>query len=340
MFYIRADGNEQIGSGHIMRCLSIANALKKKGIAATFITADSASQELVASFGFPVICLDTDWRDWSQEIDKMAKLIKSLKIEKVLIDSYSVTRTYFQQLRNYTKIIYMDDINQFVYPVDILVNYNIYAQKMVSKEDYASENTRLLLGCNYVPLREEFRNMRKPARKKVSDILITTGGSDSYNFAGTLLRSLVTKQYENYSFHVVAGYYNTHKEELRQLAQKHSNIVLHNQVRQMSKLMQECDIAVTAGGSTLYELSACGVPSISFSFADNQLYGVKEFDEQEIVYYSGDIRHNLRECLDNIAGRLNLLIMDEALRIRLASRMQALVDGFGAERIANEIIKL
>ncbi len=339
MFYIRADANPEIGSGHVMRCIAIANALRRKGIETTFITADRSFEELIRRHGYQIKCLNTNWKCLEDEISSIKKLIFNEQIDKLLIDSYFISKEYLKQMGNITKTIYIDDINKFVYPVDILINYNIYANIVIKKEDYAQTNTKLLLGSDYAPLREEFRDHTSVLKEKVSDILITTGGSDTYNVAGELMRFLKEKQqYDDLTLHLVVGSFNKNKSLLEKMAGKYPNVVLHTNVTKMSRLIMECDIAISAGGSTLYELCACAVPAISFSCADNQLDGVKEFHKQNIIYYAGDVRSDISSCLCKVEERLGELISSYELRQNLSRRMYSLVDGQGADRIADQLM--
>jgi UDP-2,4-diacetamido-2,4,6-trideoxy-beta-L-altropyranose hydrolase len=338
MLFIRADANSIIGSGHIMRCLSIANAAKKAGINCIFISADREAEDVVLSNGFSYICLDSSWNQLDNEIEKLKSLIKSLKIKKLLLDSYYVANNYLNALKEYTNLIYLDDLNKSVYPVDVLINYNIYAEKLDYKQ-YNLEKTKLLLGCRFVPLREEFQNRNHEIKTDVTNILVTTGGSDIYNVAGNLVEYLNQNSlYHNINFHIVVGSFNRHIDKLNNLSNKYNNIVLHNNVTEMSKLMLECDLAVSAGGSTLYELCSCGIPAISFSLADNQLYGVTEFDKRNLIYYAGDVRRSLDSCIKKIEDRTNKLIKDNKLRRGLSNNMKAIVDGYGAERIIKKIM--
>ena len=100
-----------------------------------------------------------------------------------------------------------------------------------------------------------------------------------------------------------------------------------------------CDIAITAGGTTLYELCATGVPSIAFTMADNQVDFTKSFHEHEAICYVGDARSD-NALARNLAARLFSILPDKALRTRLSANARKLVDGRGAERIADAIINL
>ena len=333
MLYIRADGNSEIGTGHIMRCLSIANAVRQSGGDCIFITADKSLESLLAEQGFQIICLDSVWNDLDKETVKMERLIAERKIVRLLIDSYFVTSDYLNRLRSLTRIAYIDDLDVFRYPCDLLINYNIYAGKFNYPVRYP--DTMLLLGCKYVPLREEFQDL--PAREihsSAKSVLITTGGGDPYNVAGKLTERLKrdTSLCE-LNIHIVAGLFNSNLPLLRSLEENFPSVMIHRNVRHMSALMISCDIAISAGGSTLYELCSCGIPSTIFAWANNQLDAVATFSEGYMLG-AGDYREDKAACLDKLVANIVRLSEDFSLRREVSANCRALVDGRGAERVA------
>lgn len=335
MIFIRADANSQIGAGHIMRCLSIAHEAKKLGIESTFVVADEESLKVLSSYNYPTICLYSKWDQLEEEVNAITTLIKDLKVKFMIIDSYYITNRYLDAIHQFTQIVYIDDLAELTYPVDFLINYNIYSNATRYPSDI-----KLLLGCDYVPLRAEFQNIASNIKYIVGDVMISTGGADPYNFAGEILEYILHQtSYSKINFHVIIGKYNKYKNKLLELEKRQTNIILHHNVRNMSDLMVNCDIAITAGGSTLYELCSCGTPSISYSFADNQLLGVKEFNKQDLITYAGDIRLNKNECIGNINKRLLELVNNYNLREEVSLKLRGKVDGLGANRIVTEIIK-
>ena len=100
----------------------------------------------------------------------------------------------------------------------------------------------------------------------------------------------------------------------------------------MSEIMRECDVAVSAAGSTLYELCACGVPTVTYVFADNQINGADEFSRLGLMINAGDIRETNYEC-DSILYSLRKMIEDSEIRTSISYKMKSVVDGNGAERI-------
>ncbi len=355
MFYIRTDANPTIATGHVMRCMSIAKEISKLGEEVTFITADLQSKELIERNGYAVLCLDSTWNDLELEIEKLIKVIQQYNIKNLLIDSYFVTDKYLSELRRYTKIIYLDDLATCAYPIDVLINYNNYANGLGYEKLYQITDTKLVLGCSYAPLRDEFRDIASNVSSTIQNVLLTTGGSDSYHVAYKFLQYLIENHLSdnkrskedkldsllrNIKFHVVVGKFNADKEKLRDMSKEYPNIKLHMSVLNMSELMKKSDLAITAGGSTMYELCACGVPMITYSFADNQLPGVKGFHSIGVAKYCGDIRTGLNKVYESIICGIYDYFNDSTCRKNVSNRMKNLVDGYGAKRIADIINNL
>lgn len=366
MVVIRADANSKIGMGHVMRCLSVADALLKRGEEVLFVTADDTPVPLLTKKGIPYRVLHTDYADMEAEMPELWEVLRELpqgaespdatlaqKNTSILVDSYYVTEKYLAALKKRITTIYMDDIYAFSYPVDMLINYNIYGEEMGYEKDAAFADTKLLLGTEYVPLREEFSAGAGYAqsRKEFSlgaanvtpaeegGILITTGGSDSFNLAGQLLmEAMKYDALKEKEYHVVSGSLNPHIGELQALAQKHENIHIHCNVTNMAELMAESEVALSAGGSTLYELCAVGVPVIAFSFAENQERLVQTFVKRGIAQYGGNYRTDGNKMIQNTIAGLEKLCGDEALKTEYRRKALQLVDGRGAERIAEALL--
>ena len=332
MILIRADANEFIGSGHVMRCKSIASALADKGEEVAFITADHRGDSLIG--GFPSFCLNSDWLNMNDELIQLEEIIRVKKPSLILVDSYKVTEKYFDSLHGLTKTAYIDDLNAGLWNVDILINYNIFSQSY-DYSRYDGKNTRLLLGTSYTPLREEFR-VSKPhvIREKISDVLISAGGADPAMTTEKIIMN-VCPEFPEVNFHFVIGALNPRIESIRKLSRR--NIILHVNERNMSGLMRDCDAAVSAAGSTLYELCACGTPSVTYVLADNQIDAAETFGRLGIMINAGDCRKN-----DDIFPMIieSLKGMNESVRSEMSAKMQRLVDGSGAVRIADVIMRV
>lgn len=206
--WIRADGNEQIGTGHVMRCLAIAEALEAAGVPVCFVMADDAATQLVKSRGKKVRILHTRYDRMEEELPVLTAVMEEEHPDMLLIDSYYVSDAYLQRLTGQVWTVYIDDKSFHSYPVNMIINYNIYGDRSL----YHPEPAYSLMGAAYAPLRPEFRNVEYPVREQAEAVLLTTGGSDRYDLAGQILRA-VPKELA-VVFHVVSGIFNPHYDAL------------------------------------------------------------------------------------------------------------------------------
>ncbi len=341
MIWIRADANREIGTGHMMRCISIARALKQCGQQVCFITADDSGAPILENGGQEYMILHSGYRDMEDELPGLRRLFERNKPDFFLADSYFVTPRYLREIRQSVPVGILDDKVLTGMPVDLLVNYNIFADASLYGADAAGAGAacgRYLLGTAYVPLRSEFEGVEYSVRARAETVLITTGGSDKYGLAGQLLRkALADPCAASLRYLVVSGAYNAHLPELKELESVHENVQICCNVSNMSRLMQESDIAVSAGGSTMYEISAVGVPVICFSFVDNQERIVRCFAEKNLTCFGGDYLSQGEAMLDEAVSNIGRLAADLALRRSLSERLRKVVDGRGAMRIAEKL---
>lgn len=332
MLYIRADMNEVIATGHVMRCLSIADAAKTLGEETTFILADEQAVELIKEREHHYIVLHTKWDDMESELPKMKQIIAQNNVKKLLIDSYQVTKDYLMELTNYVKTIYLDDLDAFLYPVNEIICYANYWEKFQYEERYT--DVKFYLGTQYMPLRQAFwKCPSKVINERVENLLILSGGSDPYDVTGRILAQIPLAYYRE--IHVICGAYNTRYESLCEQYVEHKNVYIHRAVSNIDCYMKETDVAISAGGTTLYELCACGTPTISYSFVDNQLDNVRKFAEDDMIFYAGDAREG--DVAEAICNYLDRYGNDRKLRQERSKRMRRLVDGKGALRLAEAI---
>lgn len=339
MIFIRADANKIIGTGHIMRCKAIADALIENGVDIAFVTADHSSDEIIRNVRCKHLVLDSLWNDLHQEITQLEQLIDVYNPSLFLIDSYYVTEEYLAHIRKKRKIAYIDDLNKKCWSVSYLINYNVYS-KVYDYSQYENTDTRLLLGTQYTPLRNEFVfTNEKIIKRRVKDILISAGGSDPENITKRIMDFILRdKELKDYDFHFIVGVLNPRIDEIKLLAEHHDNIKLHINEHEMAKLMRSCDIAISASGTTLYELCSCGVPTITFTLADNQIIAAEQFENLNIMINAGDCRGN-NGFIENLNVLLKQLINNYDLRQKMSYEMQKLVDGNGAHRIALELMR-
>ena len=341
MILFRADGNAQIGSGHIMRSLSIADAFRVKQKTCLFVLADKTFQSFIEDRGYETCILDSDYRDMDAELEKIKQIVCSYNPQMIIFDSYYVTRKYLQELKSLARLIYIDDLASFAYPVDVLVNYNAYGPNIDYNKLYFNEKILLpktILGIRYAPLREMFQCVSKREQsKEVKNILVSTGGADSIHLALRLVQYIACDT-QSQAYHFLVGAMNSDFARIKKNAEKNSNIHIHHNVKNMKSLISSCDLAVSAAGSTMYEIAACGVPMITYVLADNQIYGAEAFDKLGLAVSCGDLR-NKEDVAKTLMNSVDRLAKDFILRKQIGEKMQHMVDGFGANRLVEKLLE-
>jgi spore coat polysaccharide biosynthesis predicted glycosyltransferase SpsG len=172
-------------------------------------------------------------------------------------------------------------------------------------------------------------------------VLLSSGGGDMYNaLAGILRAAMRDEMLQEVTFHAVVGGFNRNAEELRKLVGEYPNICIHERVAHMAQLMRTCQAAVSAAGTMLFELSATQTPAVFFVSADNQQYDHEFFAQDGRMLYAGDIRADRDGCLENICGQLRLLLENKDMRDQMKRKLHEVTDGKGAQRIAEELLRL
>lgn len=338
MILIRADGNAKIGAGHLMRCLTIADELRKlvDSREILFVCADPQSAELARKRGYDALVLRSDPCNMEAELSAWLRApLRNKETNVIVVDSYFVTKRYLRELGEYGSVTLLDDMGEECFPVDRIINYNAFADVGQYEDLYKDSDTKLILGSAYVPIRPQFSRKKYRVRERAEDILITTGGGDIDNIAGQILKSIQEKETgEILNYHMVIGSFNPHFERMKALEGQSANLHIYHDVQDMAELMGRCDLAVTAGGSTVYELAALGVPFICFSYAENQEKMTEYLHRENIAFSAGAYHRDPEAVLEKIAEQTIGLVRDHNKRIECYLTERKLTDGMGAERLA------
>jgi len=318
-----------------MRCLSLAEGLREAGSEFLFVTKNyQEAVNKISEKRYLVEVIPTD-DNLGEDLEKTVKIIKENKPDAVVIDSYDIGENYLRRIKNTgALLVNIDDSAQLHFCSDVVVNQNINA-----KESHYSieEHTKLLLGPKYALLRKEFGEKHKQNRTISSypeHILITLGGADPKKQTLKVLIAL-----ENVSrdliVTIVSGIHCLYKEELESLVKKSKHkITVKENAQNISDLMLKADLAISAGGTTTYELACLGLPNIVLVLADNQKRIAEEWSKQGISI-------NLGECEkvkgQDISQAVESLLGDKGRRETMSKKGKEMVDGRGAERVIREI---
>jgi len=332
---IRADGNAAMGSGHLMRCLSLAQAWKEAGGIVTLITG-CPSKKLLDRFRcetFSVALLEEMYPN-SQDWDKTERVLNEHPDAWVVVDGYHFEQFYYERIKRLgNPLLVIDDMaNLKNYHADIVLNQNLNAEFL----HYLCEtDANLLLGTRYVLLRREFRRFRgwnREIPKTCHNLLVSLGGADPYNETLKVLNALENIE-TNLNIKVVLGATNPNRESVINCAPvKNPNIDILEAADNMAELMCQADVAITSGGSTTWELCFLGLPSIQIILARNQEEVACELGKKEVTVNLGwyeDVTEN------DITVALKELIVNAEARKSMSIKGRSIVDGKGAERVVS-----
>lgn len=339
MIGIRVDANSEIAMGHLMRCLTIAKELREIGESLLFIVSEEETLKKIELEEFQGICLNNSYKDKDGEIEQFIHIIEEYDIDKILLDSYEVTESYMEEIKRHCKLIYIDDMNSFRYPADLIINYTFKTDIGIYKtKDYMHEN--FLLGSKYVPIRKEFSRRSKKACDQVNAVFITTGGSDQYNMVCEILNRMQrTPSLKKIKKYIVVGMFYHHMEQLMKFVEESSEICVYQNITDVWNIMGKCDLAISAGGTTLAELFAYEVPTIGFAIAENQIAGIEAYAEEKMLVYAGDVMKSREDVVEQIIFETQNLCENHEVRLEMIDRAKSFIDGKGAIRIAKEIVR-
>lgn len=326
---IRVDVNSTIATGHIKRDIAVALCLRQLGQECIFISADDNCLPYLRPFHFETIILNSYWNEMENELPKMKEIICNRHIDSLLVDSYQVTSAYMQALIPLTYVTYFDELGLYGYGCQQIIN------GVLEPPDYSDAVGKALLGPNYVALRQEFMNLGpKEIYPEIGSILVTSGGTDLYHFCVSFLEAILNRpQWKKVKIIVALGEFSADRDYLMQKYGQDERVKIVVNCEYMAQLMQEVDYAVTAGGTTLYELCAAGVCSSSYAIAENQLEVTQSFHRQGLVPFAGDFRSDPKGTMERIMEQMQAAKAAD-VRLQRSQRLQSLVDGKGAMRIA------
>ena len=337
---IRSDASPDIGTGHVMRCLAIAQAWQDRGGRATFLMSQStpAIRERLSREGCELISSEVIIGE-ATDLAETIKAARRCGCEWLVLDGYCFDSEYEAGVCGHGfGVLYVDDLGDRKHSADIILNPNLTA---ASAQDAGQHNERhLLLGTEYAPLRREFRSCRDWNREIVPAahrILVTVGGSTPKHLALCILEALqqVTTQVESVTF--VLGASSTQQQSLKDAAAKlEDKVSFVRAASDMATLMAEADVAIAAAGSTCWEMCFMGLPALIVDIAENQTAEAMELHRQGYAKYLGS-GSALRS--QNLAAELGELLGSQELRREISRRCRKLVDGRGAERVVAAMIE-
>ena len=335
----RADASSLIGSGHVMRCLTLAQRLhKEENAKVVFIMRRLSGNliDLVRKQGFDVLVLppaDQDYEledyglwltvpievDAQQTIEVLQHYLQEHGFDvadRLIVDSYALDEQWEQMLRPYSReIMVIDDLANRRHDCDILLDQNFYLNKDVRYVGLVPEHCKMLLGPDHALLREEFYDVKKHPRKRdgtIKNILVFYGGSDLTNETEKAIKALVHLHDEGYNFtaDIITGVSNSRREKIKHLCSKYHFFHYYCQVSNMAELMNKADLMLGAGGSTTWERLYMELPALVTAVAENQIQGCEDCCKAGMINYLGKAENVTVEIIREAINPMTLLIED------------------------------
>lgn len=341
IFYIRADANLKIGTGHIMRCIALAQAWQDHGGEVTFIShcESEALRERIQSEWCRFIALDHVCPD-SSDLKNTLAILKTEGADQknwLVLDGYHFTPKYQKAIRDEgIRLLVIDDMNHLpCYHADILLNQNIHAPDL---KYHCDENTTLLLGTRYVLLRREFlkyRDFNRQIPDRARNILVTLGGADPDNVTLKVIEALTLVEDKEIEVKIVIGPANPHREILTQALSSTPYLSeLITNPSNMPELMAWADLAISGAGSTCWEMAFMGVPNIVMILADNQkpvAEGIAKIRMALNLGWYNVVNQRL------ISQSIYQIILSKNKRINMAKKGHIVIDGSGTKTLVKKL---
>lgn len=318
---IRTDASITIGTGHVMRCLTLAKQLKRHGVQVTFVcrNLEGNSISYLQSQGLCVATLPSDETNlhWKLDAEDTIAAIKEMdnEVDLIIVDHYGLDRRWETELRNYAKrIMAIDDLADRLHNCDLLLDQNYYLDMKERYKGLVPNHCVQMLGPNYVLLRDEFLQITNKPRERtgeINNILVFFGGTDPTGETIKTLKAIRELDILQIEINVVVGASNPRCHEIELMCEGMVNTNFYCQVSNMAELMWKADLAIGAGGSTTWERCLVGLPSLTVVLAGNQLELTRTMANQGATIYLGEsselTKKSFHEAIEEIIQNPNYL---------------------------------
>jgi UDP-2,4-diacetamido-2,4,6-trideoxy-beta-L-altropyranose hydrolase len=353
----RTDASLQIGTGHVMRCLTLADALRQRGAKSTFVCRPHEGHllDFIQQRGHSAIALGpadgaftapadpshAKWlgTQWVIDAEQTKEALSDQVVDWLVVDHYALDRRWEQTLRPHTRrIMVIDDLADRPHDCDLLLDQNLGRMA----QDYGgllSPKTAAFIGPSYALLRPEFAQLRSQSlsrrtQPRLQHLLITMGGVDKDNATSQVLQALAACRLPlDLRITVVMGPHAPSLTDVREQAQRmpRPTRVLVG-VSDMAQLMVDSDLCIGSAGGTAWERCCLGLPTLLLVLADNQRSGATALAASGSVLFVPNT-----EVMVQV---INQLIEDSSMQDiqDLGKAAAAVTDGLGSERIASMMV--
>jgi UDP-2,4-diacetamido-2,4,6-trideoxy-beta-L-altropyranose hydrolase len=352
----RTDASAQIGTGHVMRCLTLADGLREEGAECQFVCREREGHLMdhVRSRGYTVHALPkpekdvflesdlahADWLgvDWQTDAAQTRQALGSKALDWLIVDHYALDHRWESALRSSCKrIMAVDDVADRQHDCDLLLDQN-YGSSAGRYRGLVPADCTQCHGPEYALLKPVYaeRRAQLPARDgEVRRVLIYFGGgADAANLTSLAVRAFQAPELVHIELDIVVGAAYAHRSSLEELVALRGNSTIHRQLPDLARLMASADLAIGAGGATTWERCCLGLPSLVVSIANNQVPTCRALVAQGLIDYLG---HFEVITVNLISERLRSLATKPEFLCDLSKRTMALVDGKGVTKVVSAI---
>lgn len=322
---LRADAAQGQGAGHVMRCLTIAEAARRRGHDVVLVSAlDSVSwlRRLTDASRIPVVPCEPDTVDFD--------LIDALGVDWVVVDSYSIPAPSISELNAHIPCLALIDGDHRAISANIYVDSNLDAEKRQWPEHVQA---RLLAGADFALVREavlaERRSTPWRMRGRIPHVVAFMGGTDPHNAISMVARALLEVS-PHPRVTLIAT--ESNRRETADLVAQRDGFAVVDTTEKLPHILAQADIVVSAAGTSAWDLCALGVPSILVGLVANQSVGLRAALDRGLVL-GWDSHENLDSISQRLAPELERLLTNEPLRRELSERSTATFDGRGSARV-------
>lgn len=364
---IRVDASTEIGTGHVMRCLTLAHRLAAYEAEVVFISRDHPGNlsDYIVSNGFKLHRLSLppsqinalaekktgketaypSWlgTSWWKDAQETIEILKQEKARCLIVDHFGLDESWEKMVRNNVslRVAVIDGQFNRRHDCDLLLDPNLSVDAGERWANLVPPDCQLFLGPEYSFLKPEFLNER--ARLKLRDgnirkILIAFGGVDRHNATGMALEAVNGLNLDPIEIDVIAGAGNPHQKELEKSCGLTSNAFFHHNPPYLARIMAEADLALGAGGTMAWERCCLGLPTILIAIADNQTGVCRSLSRKGAAIYLG---RQQETKISTIAGWLNFAIMNPETIRRMQSMSLRIFDnpGSGMDRFCKALLQ-
>ena len=356
----RSDSSSKIGSGHVIRSLTLAEELKKKGVEITFISRAHKGNlnKFIHKKGINVVelskpknyifskknILEEDYKAWlgvseEQDANETLTVIGDKRPEWLIVDHYSIGEKWEKKMRPYVKnIMAIDDLDNRPHDCDLLLDQNYSSNDSARYKGKIPDKANCMFGPKFALLHPEYQKIRQNLRLrngKVKKVLIYFGGSDPQNLTSKTLQAFSQLELESIFLDVVIGLNHPNKREIETFCKYRKSSRCQTMLPNLAELMAEADLFIGAGGTTTWERLCLGLPSIVITTGKNQELTSKALYKDGYIQYIGAVE---KVTVKMIAESIRHIINSPKVLERQSNNGKALVDGLGVQRVLKELL--